>query len=136
LSRGKNAAAISQIAYIFLGLTLLPIFAQGGGFAYLKQPTFGYLLGFIPGAWLCGNLAFKAAPKLELLAFSCVSGLLAIHLVGLSYLILSSIFAGFSTTLPLVLAIQTYSIYPLPGQLAVVCAVTVLAYGLRRLMFY
>jgi biotin transport system substrate-specific component len=134
---GKNAAVISQIAYIVLGLTLLPIFAQGGGFDYLKQPTFGYLLGFIPGAWLCGNLAFKAAPKLELLAFSCVCGLFAIHLVGLSYLILSNIFAGFGgDSLPLVLAIKTYSIYPLPGQLAVVCAVTVMAYALRRLMFY
>ncbi len=133
---GKNAAVISQIAYIVLGLTLLPIFARGGGFAYLKQPTFGYLLGFIPGAWLCGNLAFKAAPKLELLAFSCVCGLLAIHLVGLSYLILSNILAGFVGSLPLLLAIKTYSIYPLPGQLAVVCAVTVLAYLLRRLMFY
>jgi len=134
---GKNAAVISQIAYIVLGLTLLPIFSQGGGFGYLKEPTFGYLLGFIPGAWLCGNLAFKAAPKLELLAFSCFSGLFTVHLVGLSYLIFSNIFTVFgSGSFPILLAIKTYSIYPLPGQMAVVCAVTVIAYVLRSLMFY
>lgn len=134
---GKNAAVISQIAYIFLGLTLLPIFSQGGGLGYLKEPSFGYLLGFIPGAWLCGNLAYKGAPKLELLAFSCSIGLFAIHLVGLSYLILSKIFAVFSSaSFPILDAIQTYSISPLPGQMAVVCAVTVLAYLLRRAMFY
>lgn len=134
---GKNAAVISQIAYIVLGLTLLPIFSQGGGLGYLKEPTFGYLLGFIPGAWLCGNLAFKAAPKLELLGFSCLCGLFAIHVFGLSYLILSNIFSVMAqNSLPLMSAIKTYSIYPLPGQLAVVCAVTVIAYLFRCLMFY
>lgn len=134
---GKNAAVISQIAYIFLGLTLLPIFSQGGGFGYLKEPSFGYLLGFIPGAWVCGKLAYRASPKLELLAFSCLNGLLAIHLVGLSYLILSKIFTVFSSgSFPILWAIKTYSISPLPGQMAVVCAVTVLAYLLRRAMFY
>jgi len=46
---GKNAGAISQIAYLLLGLTWLPVFAQGGGFDYIKQPYFGYVLGFIPG---------------------------------------------------------------------------------------
>jgi len=35
-------------------------FAQGGGIDYPKQPQFGYLLGFIPGAWVCGFLAFQA----------------------------------------------------------------------------
>jgi biotin transport system substrate-specific component len=137
---GKNAGALSQIAYLVLGLTWFPVFTvftQGGGIEYLKQPHFGYLLGFIPGAWVCGFLAFQASPKLESLAFSCLCGLLTIHLTGLGYLILSHTFnwAG-SQALPLLQATLKYSFYPLPGQLAVVCAVTVLAYGLRHLMFY
>ncbi|NEQ27322.1 MAG: biotin transporter BioY, partial [Microcoleus sp. SIO2G3] len=33
-------------------------------------------------------------------------------------------------------AVLTYSVYPLPAQLAIVCAVTVLAFGLRLLLFY
>lgn len=85
---GKNAAVISQIAYIFLGLTLLPVFTHGGGIDYFREPSFGYLLGFIPGAWICGNLAFQTDPKLELLAFNCLCGLFTVHLTGLAYLII------------------------------------------------
>jgi biotin transport system substrate-specific component len=134
---GKTAAALSQVAYLALGLTLLPVFSQGGGFGYLREPTFGYLLGFIPGAWLCGRFAFKMLPRLESLAFSCLCGLLSVHVIGLSYLVTAH-FLHFTTAnaLPLIPAILKYSIYPLPGQLALVCAVTVLAFIMRCLMFY
>lgn len=134
---GKNAAVISQIAYIFLGLTLLPVFTQGGGIGYLREPSFGYLLGFIPGAWICGDLAFQAYPKLELLAFSGFCGLLSIHATGLTYLIISSILGWKDIeSLSLLEAIFRYSILPLPGQIGIICAVAVMAYILRRLLFY
>jgi len=135
---GKNAGALSQIAYIVLGLTSLPVFYQGGGIGYLKQPSFGYLLGFVPGAWLCGFLAFRKPPKLESLAFSCLGGLLIIHLVGIIYLIASHyIFVPNPDAItPVFSDIQKYSTERLPGQLALVCAVTVIAYILRRIMFY
>lgn len=133
---GKNAGALSQIAYVVLGLNL-PIFTQGGGISYLKEPSFGYLLGFIAGAWVCGFLAFRMPPRVESLAFSCICGLLTIHVYGLGYLIIfHSINVPAIGTLPLWQAIMKYSIYPLPGQLVVVCAVTVLAFALRQLMFY
>lgn len=125
---GKNAGALSQIAYLTLGLTpWFPIFAQGGGVGYLSQPSFGYLLGFVPGAWLCGWLAFRGRCRLEILGLSCLLGLLAIHVVGLLYLAIAS---GDSS-----LASQ-YSWKPLPGQLAIACAVAVLAYLLRLILFY
>jgi biotin transport system substrate-specific component len=135
---GKNAGALSQIAYLVLGLTpWFPVFYQGGGLAYLKEPSFGYLLGFVPGAWLCGFLAFKVPPRLESLAVSCISGLLIVHMCGLTYLIATQFFTPSATkSLSLLQAVETYSFYPLPGQLVVVCAVTVLALALRQLMFY
>ncbi len=129
---GKNAGALSQIAYVVLGLMWLPVFTEGGGLDYIKQPTFGYLLGFIPGAWVCGWLAFKMALRLESLAFSCVCGLLSVHAIGLVYLAITLR----SPSQTLLDGVFKYSLYPLPGQLAVVCAVTVLAFILRRLMFY
>ena len=132
---GKNAGALSQIAYLALGLAWLPVFDQGGGPDYYKQPSFGYLLGFVPGAWLCGFFAFQRPPKLENLAISCLCGLLTVHLIGLSYLVLSH-YCSWATTQPLVADALRYSWYPLPGQLALVCAVTVLAFILRHLMFY
>ncbi|MEB3882760.1 biotin transporter BioY [Lyngbya sp. CCY1209] len=134
---GKNAAAMSQIAYLALGLTVLPVFSQGGGFGYLAEPTFGYLLGFVPGGWVCGLLAFRNPPKLELLAFSCLCGLATIHSVGILYLVATYLIqeAG-DRIVPLMEAVNSYSIAPLAGQLAVACAVTVLSYVLRGLMFY
>ncbi|MBW4614247.1 MAG: biotin transporter BioY [Desmonostoc vinosum HA7617-LM4] len=134
---GKSAGALSQIAYLVMGLTLLPVFADGGGIGYVKLSQFGYLLGFIPGAWICGFFAFKARPRLETLAFSCICGLLTVHLCGITYLIISYIFQWKGTeNLPLAQAILKYSWFALPGQLAVVCSIALIAYVLRHLMFY
>jgi biotin transport system substrate-specific component len=134
---GKNAGALSQIAYLVMGLTFLPVFSEGGGIGYVKLSHFGYLLGFIPGAWICGFLAFKARPKVEILAFSCFCGLLSVHICGITYLIISYIFQWKGTEdLTLMQAIIKYSWSVLPGQFTVVCAVTVIAYLLRHLMFY
>jgi len=134
---GRNAGAISQIAYLLLGLTWLNIFSQGGGIGYVVHPSFGYLLGFIPGAWVCGWLAFRLPVRLETLLFSCLGGLLTIHVTGLLYLI-----AGYRLGWLHNLAQSfwqmaiTYSLALLPGQLAIACTVTVLALVLRHLMFY
>lgn len=134
---GKSAGALSQIAYLVMGLTLLPVFTQGGGIAYLKLSQFGYLLGFIPGAWICGHFAFKARPRLESLGFSCLCGLLTIHICGICYLVTSYLFSwGDNQNLSLMEGILKYSWGSLPGQLAVLCAVTVIAYLLRHIMFY
>ncbi|NET60719.1 MAG: biotin transporter BioY [Symploca sp. SIO2E6] len=137
---GKNAGALSQIAYVLLGLLSynFPIFTEGGGLDYVKQPGFGYILGFIVGAWICGFLSFRVPLRVESLAFSCICGLLTIHLCGLSYLITfqSILNSGTVEDFSLVQTIMKYSIAPMPGQLVIVCAVTVLAFTLRQLMFY
>ena len=133
---GKNPAALSQVAYVLLGLTpWFPIFSKGGGLGYLAEPSFGYILGFIPGAWICGYLAFKAVPKLEILLLSCLTGLLSIHLTGLLYLGGLRLL-GVVKSVDFMQLLLKFSVEALPGQFAVVCAVTLLAYGLRRLLFY
>lgn len=137
---GQNAAAYAQIAYVVLGLFKLPVFAHGGGFDYLQQPTFGYILGFIPGAWLCGYLALPGKRRLESLALCAVFGLAVIHLCGIIYLV------GFSIISPLLgndltpnylsQTINTYSVQALPPQLMIVCAVAVIAFILRTILLY
>lgn len=134
---GKNAATMSQIAYLLLGLTWFNVFTQGGGIDYVLRPSFGYLLGFIPGAWICGWLAFRYPVRLEFLALSCLVGLLTIHFTGISYILIAHFFQWSGVgTVPIWQAMWTYSISPLPGQFAIVCAVTVLAFLLRHLLFY
>ncbi|HEY9880819.1 MAG TPA: biotin transporter BioY [Leptolyngbyaceae cyanobacterium] len=139
---GKNAAALSQIAYLFLGLALfqvfeLPIFTQGGGLSYVREPGFGYLIGFIPAGWVCGYFAFQEAPKLERLALSSLSGLGIIHGCGLLYLTVASLLGWLQTAGASYWSLLlTYSVHPLPGQLAVVCAVAVIAFVMRHILFY
>ncbi len=133
---GKNAALLSQIAYILLGISGLPIFDRGGGAEYFQQPHFGYLIGFILGAWLCGWLSFQTLVKFPTLVASCLAGLVVIHLVGIIYLTVMYYTTGLGEGInSLIQAIAIYSIHPLPGQLAVICAVSLVAFVMRKVMF-
>ncbi|NCC54715.1 MAG: biotin transporter BioY, partial [Erysipelotrichia bacterium] len=51
---GKRDAFISVLLYIVIGLIGIPVFANGGGIAYVLQPSFGYLLGFMLVAYFIG----------------------------------------------------------------------------------
>lgn len=131
---GRNSGILSQFAYLLLGLSGLQVFAQGGGWSYVGQPTFGYLLGFMGGAWVCGDLAFKLPRKLLSYALSSLAGLGVIHLCGIVYFTLLAIIqqlpAGWGNSF------LNYSFYPIPGQLAIVGGVAVLSYLLRRILMY
>lgn len=139
---GKTAATLSQVAYLVLGLLLFhvfhfQVFTQGGGLSYVREPSFGYLLGFVPAAWICGYLAFQKPPKLENLAYSSVCGLGIVHGFGIVYLTLASLMGWLQTsTESYWQMLWAYSIHPLPGQLAIVCAVAVISFVMRRLLFY
>ncbi|MEL6247704.1 MAG: biotin transporter BioY [Cyanobacteria bacterium J06648_16] len=139
---GQNAGAMAQVAYLSLGLFLfqvfeMQVFTQGSGLSYLREPSFGYLLGFIPAAWVCGFLAFQWKPRLEHLTLSCLGGVAAIHLTGLVYLLAAYLFQWTGeTSLSLGEAIVAFSLSQLPGQLVVACAVSLVAYLMRQLMFY
>ena len=132
---GKNAALVSQLAYLILGLIGLPIFDRGGGWQYFQEPNFGYLLGFVAGAWLCGFLAFQGLAKLSRLLASSLFGLVVIHLIGIVYLTILYYTTGLGRSVDsLFQAISIYSLHPFPGQLAVVCAVSLIALAMRKIM--
>lgn len=56
---GWRLAGLTLIAYITEGVLGFPVFASGGGLAYLAGPTAGYLFGFLEAAVLVGWLAEK-----------------------------------------------------------------------------
>ena len=84
---GSRGGALSQLLYLLLGLVGLPIFAQGGGPAYILQPSFGFLLGFIPGAYVIGKI-LEGQQNLPLpkMVSALALGQAVIYLFGLSYL--------------------------------------------------
>lgn len=54
---GGRLGATAVGVYTLLGLAGIPVFAGGGGPAYVLQPTFGYLIGFTLQAWVTGKMA-------------------------------------------------------------------------------
>ncbi|WP_285769057.1 biotin transporter BioY [Peribacillus sp. SI8-4] len=53
---GPRLGSLSIVCYVGIGLLGVPVFAEGGGLGYLFKPTFGYLLGYILGAYVNGWL--------------------------------------------------------------------------------
>ncbi|MBM3273524.1 MAG: biotin transporter BioY, partial [Candidatus Sericytochromatia bacterium] len=84
-------AAMAQAVMLAVGLAGLPIFLEGGGPAYALKPTFGYLLGFIPAAWLIA----KFAPRGPAGAFlGMVVGQTTMWLIGVAWQVVATRPAG------------------------------------------
>ena len=84
---GAKLGALSQLLYVVLGLVGVPIFAAGGGFGYVFQPTFGFLLGLIPAAWVVGAVAGESLDP-KRMALASLAGLAALYAVGMPYMAL------------------------------------------------
>ena len=81
---GYKLAVATVILYLIEGSIGLPVFAKGGGFAYLIGPTGGYLIGFILSAFFAGMIKIKNDPIIIFiyLLFS-VSAAYVLGLLGL-----------------------------------------------------
>ena len=84
---GTGGGALSQAVYVALGLLGLPIFTAGGGFGYVLQPTFGFLLGLIPAAAVIGAMTRRSTSPVRI-ALACVVGLAVLYAIGVPYMAL------------------------------------------------
>lgn len=88
---GGRLAALSMVIYLLLGLVGVPVFAKPpyGGLTYIFQPTFGFTIGYIGGAYVVGKIiaSWKELTWLKYFIAS-VAGLAVIYAVGLPYLYL------------------------------------------------
>lgn len=82
---GPAAGAASQAAYLAAGVAGLPVFAAGGGPAYLLGPTGGYLLAF-PAAAAVVGLATTRWRGLPAHAAGVAAGVAVIHSGGAGWL--------------------------------------------------
>ena len=83
---GPRAGAASQLVYLAMIATGLPLDAKGLGLAVLTGPTAGYLIGFVPAAFLTGWLAEKL-PATRLSHFlAALAGVAVIYVAGVAWL--------------------------------------------------
>lgn len=87
---GPKYGSLSVVLYVLLGLCGVPVFSMGGGFGYVLQPTFGYLLGFIIGAYVTGSLSWRryqntGSIERSRLLYAAICGLILIYIAGTIY---------------------------------------------------
>lgn len=74
-SAGWRIGVATVALYLVEGLAGLPVFANGGGIGYVMSPTFGFLIGYLPMAYVIGRLAEAgAAGNVALLFVGAVVG--------------------------------------------------------------
>lgn len=85
---GGYLGALSQLIYILVGISGLPIFAGGKtGLPVLIGPTGGYLVGFIPGTFVIGKMTeTKKNPSLLWLLTCMMVGTTIIYTSGVAQL--------------------------------------------------
>ena len=130
---GPQIGTISAISYLIIGLFYLPVFHGGGSVGYILTHEFGYLLGFIPAAWICGFLA-KKKTKANLINFSyyTILSLFVVHFIGIIYLIIGKVFGNWLEDLSDLILINTF--IPFPTQLLLCISISLLSILLRRVL--
>jgi biotin transport system substrate-specific component len=115
---GARRGGLAVALYLALGLGGVPIFTNGGGFAYLKQPSFGYLVAFLPAVILVGLNA--KTTQFGRTWRGMALGLFAVQALGLFYeMVLSGRLFNLESWVQLA---QSQVLQFLPGQLALMTA--------------
>tara|TARA_B110000196_G_C21079324_1_gene631625 strand:- start:798 stop:1361 length:564 start_codon:yes stop_codon:yes gene_type:complete len=84
---GVRLSLFTLLAYLFEGAIGLPVFAAGGGIAYLMGPTAGYLYGMTISAAVISYFANQGYSSSYLKTFfSIILGSLIIFMCGVLYL--------------------------------------------------
>lgn len=66
---GWRIAVATVVAYIVEGLLGLPVFSRGGGIGYLFSPTFGFIVGMVPMAYIIGRAADAGLSRKPIMLF-------------------------------------------------------------------
>ena len=129
---GSKRAFRSVAVYLITGLIGFPIFARGGGPAYLLRPTFGFLLGFALAAWAIGFLCEKLRPAKSITwFFTTLAGFVLYYGMGILYFYLITHLMASQT--PVGIGV-IFGVYCLPTMLPdlMLCILAVMLAGRLR----
>lgn len=129
---GSKRAFRSVAVYLITGLIGFPIFARGGGPAYLLRPTFGFLLGFALAAWAIGFLCEKLRPAKSITwFFTTLAGFVFYYGMGILYFYLITHLMASQT--PMGIGV-IFGVYCLPTMLPdlMLCVLAIMIAGRLR----
>ena len=129
---GSWNGACSVGLYVLLGLAGVPVFTEGGGPSYIFQPTFGYLIGFIAGAWLTGWISERSGDfSFGKTLFANLAGLLVVYLFGMVYVyIINNFYLG--TPIGIWPVVLYCFVLAVPGDICLCILAAMLASRLKR----
>ena len=130
---GPQIGTICAISYLIIGLFYLPVFHGGGSVGYILTPEFGYLLGFIPTAWICGFLSKRdSSSNLINYSFYTILSLCIFHFIGIMYLIICKLFGTWTDNLFDLILINTF--IPFPTQVLLCLPVSLISISLKKIL--
>lgn len=83
---GRRFGIASVLLYILTGLFLAPVFALGGGFEYVFEYGFGYILAYVPAVFFTGSIV-KNGLTYGNIAQGALVGVLTVHITGVLYML-------------------------------------------------
>ncbi len=107
---GRKLGAIAVCVYVLAGVIGLPVFTGS-----VMNPTFGYILGFVPGAWIAGYVAEKCGPRFWTWVCGGLAGMAVIYAVGIPYYyVMSKYYLG--NELGARTLVVYFVVMPMPGD--------------------
>ena len=108
---GRKLGAASVCVYVLAGVIGLPVFTGS-----IMNPTFGYILGFIGGAWTAGYIAERFRPCYLTWVIGAVAGIAVIYAAGIPYYyVMSKYYLG--NELGAKTLLMYFVLMPIPGDI-------------------
>ena len=116
---GQKKGVYSQLLFLMLGLSGLPVFSGGGGPSYVLHPTFGYLLGFPLAAFIMGHVKGFSLKKVKTATIVRAAAAVTVILIpGALYVYLNLTFiAGGASSISPAAALSGGVLVFLPGEI-------------------
>ncbi len=88
---GRRRGSLAVLLYLLIGAVGVPVFAGWtAGAARLAGPTGGFLLGYLPCAYLTGLLADKLGDKKWIFPVGMLLGTVVLYAMGLAWFMIST----------------------------------------------
>lgn len=109
---GARDGMFALLAYMIIGLIGIPVFTQGGGFSYIFMPSFGYIIGFVIGAFTAGGVMsrFSTVNTLKIWVAGIIA-LLPVYIIGMAYQVMILVFVNGLTVSAALITLISILIY-------------------------